>query len=37
VGKAMVLAWHRAGVEARCEVLGSQHSGSQWQALPDLV
>jgi homoserine kinase len=37
VGKAMVLAWHRAGVEARCEVLGIQHSGSQWQALPDLV
>ena len=36
VSKAMVRAWHRAGVEARAEVLGIHHDGSRWEPLPDL-
>ncbi|NDC14135.1 MAG: homoserine kinase [Synechococcaceae bacterium WB9_2_170] len=35
VSQAMVRAWHQAGVESRSEVLGVQHEGSQWHALPD--
>jgi homoserine kinase len=37
VSKAMVLAWHRAGVESRSEVLGLQQTGSTWKPLPDLT
>ena len=36
VSKAMVRAWHKAGVESRAEVLQVQHEGSRWQPLPDL-
>jgi homoserine kinase len=36
VSKAMVRAWHKAGVESRSEVLGVQHEGSRWEPLPDL-
>ena len=36
VSKAMVRAWHKAGVESRSEVLGVQHDGSRWEPLPDL-
>jgi len=36
VRRSMVLAWHKAGVESRAEVLGVQQTGSHWQALPDL-
>jgi len=35
VSLAMVRAWHQAGVESRSEVLGVQHEGSLWHALPD--
>ncbi len=35
VSKAMVRAWHKAGVESRAEVLGIHHDGSRWEALPD--
>jgi len=34
VAKAMVLAWHRAGVESRAELLTVQQDGSRWQQLP---
>jgi homoserine kinase len=34
VGKAMVLAWHRAGVESRSELLTVQQEGSRWDHLP---
>ena len=37
VSKAMVLAWHKAGVESRSEILGVQQSGSHWLPLPDLT
>ncbi|MEB3104410.1 MAG: homoserine kinase, partial [Cyanobacteriota bacterium] len=36
VSKAMVRAWHKAGVESRSEVLGVQQEGSRWETLPDL-
>ncbi|MCU0529370.1 MAG: homoserine kinase [Cyanobium sp. Prado107] len=36
VRREMLVAWHRAGVEARGEVLGVQQSGSHWLPLPDL-
>jgi hypothetical protein len=35
VSKAMVRAWHQAGVESRSEVLAVQQSGSRWEDLPD--
>ena len=35
VSKAMVRAWHQAGVESRSEVLAVQQSGSRWGDLPD--
>ena len=35
VSKAMVRAWHKAGVESRAEVLGVQQDGSRWEKLPD--
>lgn len=34
VGQAMVAAWEAAGVTSRHAVLGLQHSGSAWTALP---
>ncbi len=37
VRRDMLVAWHRAGVESRGEVLAVQQSGSQWSPLPDLV
>jgi homoserine kinase len=36
VRREMLVAWHRAGVEARGEVLAVQQSGSHWLPLPDL-
>jgi homoserine kinase len=35
VGRAMLLAWHKAGVESRTEVLNLQTEGSRWQPLQD--
>ncbi|MEB3185755.1 MAG: homoserine kinase [Cyanobacteriota bacterium] len=35
VSKVMVRTWHRAGVEARAEVLGVQQEGSRWEPLPE--
>jgi homoserine kinase len=35
VRRDMLVAWHRAGVEARGEVLNVQEHGSHWQPLPD--
>ncbi|MEX1315888.1 MAG: homoserine kinase [Synechococcaceae cyanobacterium] len=37
VRREMLVAWHRAGVEARGEVLAVQQNGSHWLPLPDLV
>lgn len=37
VRREMLVAWHRAGVEARGEVLAVQQTGSQWLPLPDLA
>jgi hypothetical protein len=31
----MLLAWHKAGVESRTEVLNLQTEGSRWQPLQD--
>jgi homoserine kinase len=36
VGRTMVRAWHKAGVEAHSEVLGVEEKGSHWENLPDL-
>ncbi|MEB3308397.1 MAG: homoserine kinase [Cyanobacteriota bacterium] len=36
VSRAMVRAWHKAGVESRSEVLTVEETGSHWEALPDL-
>jgi homoserine kinase len=36
VGRTMVRAWHKAGVESRSEVLGVEEKGSHWENLPDL-
>ena len=35
VSRAMVRAWHQAGVESRSEVLAIQQLGSRWEHLPD--
>ncbi|MGL6134893.1 MAG: homoserine kinase, partial [Prochlorococcaceae cyanobacterium] len=35
VRREMLVAWHRAGVEARGEVLSVQQHGSHWLPLPD--
>jgi homoserine kinase len=35
VSRAMVRAWHQAGVESRSEVLAIQQLGSRWENLPD--
>ena len=37
VRREMLVAWHRAGVEARGEVLAVQQTGSHWSPLPDLA
>jgi homoserine kinase len=35
VGRAMVRAWHKAGVESRSEPLAVQQEGSRWEPLPE--